>query len=151
MKVAVGCDHAGYPLKRAILPYLRKLRYRVVDVGAFNTRPSDYPDYAQAIARLIQTGQVDRGILICGSGVGASVAINKFIGVRGGLSHDTYSAHQGVEHDDANVLCLGSRVIGEELAKELIKAFLAARFTREARHRRRLAKIERFEKNGGLA
>ena len=151
MKIAVGCDHAGFPLKRAVLPFLRKLRHRVVDVGAYNTRPSDYPDYAQAIARRVQSGHADRGILICGSGVGASVAINKFKGVRGGLSHDTYSAHQGVEHDNANVLCLGSRVIGESLAKELIRAFLSARFSGEARHRRRLAKIERFEKNGGLA
>jgi RpiB/LacA/LacB family sugar-phosphate isomerase len=151
MKLAVGCDHAGYPLKKLILPYLRRMHHKIIDVGAHNTRPSDYPDYAEAIARVIQTHRVDRGILICGSGVGASVAANKFVGIRAGLCHDTYSAHQGVEHDNANVLCLGSRVIGKELAIELIRAFLGARFSGEARHRRRLAKIDLFERSGGLA
>jgi RpiB/LacA/LacB family sugar-phosphate isomerase len=151
VKLVVGCDHAGYPLKKWILPYLHRMHHKIIDVGAHNTHPSDYPDYAQAVAQIIQTHRADRGILICGSGVGATVAANKFKGIRAGLCHDTYSAHQGVEHDDANVLCLGSRVIGNELAIEFIRAFLSARFSNEARHRRRLAKIDLFEKRGGLA
>ena len=151
MKVVVGCDHAGYALKKALIPFLRQKRHRVIDVGSHNNRPSDYPDFARAIAGALQNGRAQRGILICGSGVGASVAANKFKGIRAGLCHDTYSAHQGVEHDNANVLCLGARVIGEALAKELIQAFLTARFSGEARHCRRLAKIDAFEQSGGLA
>jgi RpiB/LacA/LacB family sugar-phosphate isomerase len=120
----------------------------VIDVGAHNTDPSDYPDFAEAVGRAIREGRAERGILICGSGVGASVAANKLHGIRAGLCHDNYSAHQGVEHDDINVLVLGSRVIGYAVARELAESFLAAKFTGEDRHRRRLAKILKMEAAG---
>ncbi len=119
----------------------------MIDLGAFEEEPADYPDFAKAIGEAIQKGKAERGILICGSGVGACVAANKMKGIRAGLCHDTYSAHQGVEHDDINVLCLGARIIGEELAKELVMAFISARFTGEKRHRRRLAKIRAMEED----
>jgi ribose 5-phosphate isomerase B len=151
MNVAIACDHAGFELKRFILPFLKKWGYRVVDRGARRVIPGDdYPDYAQAIARALLTKQAERGILICGSGVGASIAANKFPGIRAALCHDTYSAHQGVEHDNANVLCLGSRIIGEQLALDVIAAFLKARFNGEARHRRRVAKIDQIERGAAL-
>ncbi len=146
MKVVVGSDHAGFELKKVLKSELRRLRHKVVDVGTHSTAPVDYPDYAAAVGWALKKRRGNRAILICGSGVGASVAANKLPGIRAGLCHDTYSAHQGVEHDDMNVLVLGARVIGAEAAKELMHAFLRARFTGEARHRRRLAKIMALEK-----
>jgi ribose 5-phosphate isomerase B len=145
MKIVVGSDHAGFDLKQNLVPYLRELGHEVVDVGTNSTAPVDYPDYAQAVAEAVRNGQAERGILLCGSGVGASVAANKIPGIRAGLCHDTYSAHQGVEHDDMNVLVLGARVIGQELAHELVRAFLGAKFTGAERHRRRLEKVQALE------
>ncbi|HEY2351517.1 MAG TPA: ribose 5-phosphate isomerase B [Candidatus Acidoferrum sp.] len=145
MKVVIGSDHAGFQMKVAMGDVLRSLGQEVLDVGAFNENPSDYPDFAEAVGRAVLDGKAERGVLICGSGVGASVAANKLIGIRAAVCHDTYSAHQGVEHDDMNVLVLGSRVIGVKLAEDLVKAFLAAKFTREDRHVRRLNKIKVLE------
>lgn len=145
MKIVIGSDHAGFQLKVAMGDLLRSLGQEVLDVGAFNENPSDYPDFAEAVGRAVLDGKADRGILICGSGVGASVAANKLMGIRAAVCHDTYSAHQGVEHDDMNVLVLGSRIIGVKLAEDLVKAFLAARFTNEDRHVRRLNKIRNME------
>jgi RpiB/LacA/LacB family sugar-phosphate isomerase len=146
MRVALASDHAGFELKEKIAAHLQGAGFEVIDLGTGEEEPVDYPDFALAIGEALREGRADRGILICGSGVGACVAANKIKNIRAGLCHDTYSAHQGVEHDDINVLCLGSRVIGEELAKELVSVFLAARFTGEERHARRLAKIEAIEK-----
>ena len=149
MRVAVAADHAGEPLLNPILLQVRSLGHEVLDLGTHDpSQPDDYPDYAKAIGETLQQGRCERGILVCGSGVGAAVAANKMLGIRAGLCHDTYSAHQGVEHDDMNVLCLGARVIGIELVHELVQAFLAARFTGEERHRRRLQKILAMEKRG---
>jgi RpiB/LacA/LacB family sugar-phosphate isomerase len=148
MRIAIAADHAGLQLKEKMAAYLKGEGFEVIDLGAYKEDPVDYPDFALAIGEALRQGRAERGVLICGSGVGACVAANKIKGIRAGLCHDTYSAHQGVEHDDINVLCLGARVIGEELAKELTSAFLAARFTSEERHRRRLAKIQAMEKAG---
>ena len=145
MKLTIGSDHAGFALKKVLIDHLRQFGHQLTDVGTDSTAPVDYPDYAEAVALGVLQGGSERGILICGSGVGACVAANKIPGIRAGLSHDSYSAHQGVEHDDVNVLVLGSRVLGEELAKELCTIFLDARFTGEERHRRRLAKIQSIE------
>ena len=145
MRVVIGGDHAGYPMKQDLGEYLKELGHEVVDVGTHDTEPADYPDYAKAVGVALLRGQVDRGVLVCGSGVGASVAVNKLSGIRAGLCHDTYSAHQGVEHDDMNVLVLGTRVIGIEMARELVRTFLQATFTGEERHRRRLAKVKALE------
>lgn len=146
MRVAVGADHAGYPLNEKVIAELKKLHHDVIDFGTHDgTQPDDYPDYAFKVAQSVQSGETERGILICGSGVGASVAANKMQGVRACLCHDTYSAHQGVEHDNINVLCLGARIVGIELALELVRAFLNASFTGEERHVRRLAKIAAIE------
>jgi len=145
MKLVIGSDHAGFRLKNAMGDLLRSLKQEVLDVGAFNENPSDYPDFAAAVGQAVLDGRAERGVLICGSGVGASVAANKLIGIRAGMCHDTYSAHQGVEHDNINVLVLGSRVIGEKLAEDLVKAFLGAKFTNEERHVRRLAKVHAIE------
>jgi RpiB/LacA/LacB family sugar-phosphate isomerase len=145
MRIVIGSDHAGFQLKEIISDYIRELKHEVVDVGTHSTEPVDYPDFAEAIGKTLIEGQADRGVLICGSGVGASVAANKMPGIRAGLCHDTYSAHQGVEHDDMNVLVLGARVIGFELARELVRAFIGAQFTGEERHRRRLEKIHLLE------
>jgi ribose 5-phosphate isomerase B len=145
MIVAIAADHAGFALKQEIVPDLRSHGHEVQDLGTHSPEPVDYPDVAEWVARAVLSGVVERGVLICGSGVGASVAANKFPGIRAGLCHDTYSAHQGVEHDDMNVLVLGARVIGLELALELVRTFLAARFTHEERHERRLAKIKALE------
>jgi ribose 5-phosphate isomerase B len=146
MRIAIGSDHAGYELKERIKTHLDELGYQVVDQGTHSTAPVDYPDFAEAVALAVREGKADRGILVCGSGVGASVTANKVPGVRAGLCHDTYSAHQGVEHDDMNVLVLGGRVIGEALALELSSTFLKARFSGEERHLRRLDKIHAIEK-----
>ena len=147
MCVALGADHAGYELKSALSLWLKDQGYDIVDVGAFSMDPlDDYPDFSQAVAQAVVSGQAQRGILVCGSGVGGVIAANKVPGARAGLCHDTYSAGQGVEHDDMNVLCLGARVIGEIFAKELVKAFLKAQFTGEERHRRRLEKVLALER-----
>jgi RpiB/LacA/LacB family sugar-phosphate isomerase len=145
MKIVIGSDHAGFQLKAAMGDLLRSLNQEVLDVGAFNENPSDYPDFAEAVGRAILDRKAERGVLICGSGVGASVAANKLTGIRAAVCHDTYSAHQGVEHDDMNVLVLGSRIIGVKLAEDLVKAYLAAKFTNEDRHVRRLAKVKALE------
>lgn len=145
MKITIGSDHAGFALKKVLLEHLQKNGHQLNDVGTDSTAPVDYPDYAEAVAHGVLQGGSERGILICGSGVGASVAANKIPGIRAAICHDSYSAHQGVEHDDMNVLVLGSRVIAEELAKDLCTIFLNARFTGEERHRRRLAKIHNIE------
>ncbi|HEY5068327.1 MAG TPA: ribose 5-phosphate isomerase B [Candidatus Acidoferrum sp.] len=145
MKIVIGSDHAGFQLKAAMGDLLRSLNQEVLDVGAFNENPSDYPDFAEAVGRAILDRKAERGVLICGSGVGASVAANKLTGIRAAVCHDSYSAHQGVEHDDMNILVLGSRIIGVKLAEDLVKAYLAAKFTNEDRHVRRLAKIKALE------
>jgi ribose 5-phosphate isomerase B len=145
MKLVVGSDHAGYQLKVAIAEFLRSLGHEVLDVGAFDEKASDYPDFAEKVGAAVLDGRSERGVLICGSGVGVSVAANKIPGIRAGMCHDTYSAHQGVEHDDINVLVMGSRVIGPALAQELVKAFLGAKFTGEERHVRRLGKVKAIE------
>jgi len=138
MKITIGSDHAGFELKKLLIDYLRQCGHEPLDVGTDSTTPVDYPDYAEKVGLSVLQGKSERGILICGSGVGASVAANKIPGIRAGLCHDGYSAHQGVEHDDMNVLVLGSRVIGAELSKDLCITFMNARFTGEERHRRRL-------------
>ncbi len=149
MRIAVAGDHAGVPLNEQVIAELRRLGHTVTDLGTHDaTTPDDYPDYAAALAREIVDGRCERGVLVCGSGVGASVAANKIKGIRAGLAHDTYSAHQGVEHDDMNVLCLGARVVGPALALDLVRAFVAANFSGEERHRRRLAKIAALEDHG---
>ncbi|NOX21391.1 MAG: ribose 5-phosphate isomerase B [Nitrospirae bacterium] len=145
VKVVLGADHGGYHLKNALLDYLLRLGYDVMDVGAYNDESSDYPDYARLVAEKIISGEAKRGILICGSGVGSSIAANKFKGIRAAVCHDTYSARQGVEDDDMNVLCLGARVIGEALARDIVKAFLCASFKDKDRYKRRLKKILEFE------
>jgi len=147
MRIGLAADHAGFDLKQNLAKHLAKWDYQILDLGAQEYQPDDdYPDYAKALGEAIQRDQIDRGVLICGSGVGASVAANKLAGVRAGLCHDTYSAHQGVEHDDMNVLVLGSRIIGVELARELVKTFVEAKFSGEDRHRRRLEKVNALEK-----
>jgi RpiB/LacA/LacB family sugar-phosphate isomerase len=146
MRIVIGADHAGFPLKESLVAYLRALGHEVVDIGTDSTDPVDYPDFAEAVAEAILEGRADRGLLVCGSGVGASVAANKMGGIRAAVCHDTYSARQGVEHDDMNVLVLGARVIGVELAREITSAFTGASFSAEERHRRRLGKVEALEK-----
>ena len=145
--IALAADHAGFELKEKMALYLEAKGFEVMDLGTHDQEPVDYPDFARAIGKVLQEKKAERGIIICGSGVGACVAVNKMANIRAGLCHDTYSAHQGVEHDDINVLCLGARVIGEELAQELVSAFLAATFTGQERHVRRLAKIKAMEKS----
>jgi RpiB/LacA/LacB family sugar-phosphate isomerase len=145
MRVAIGSDHAGFALKQELAAYLRELGHSVLDLGTESSAPVDYPDFAEAVGRALLEKQAERGVLVCGSGVGASVAANKLPGIRAAVCHDTYSAHQGVEHDDMNVLVLGARVVGSALAQELVRAFLSARFDGAERHRRRLAKIQALE------
>ncbi len=146
MRVAVGADHAGFPLKEVALKTLRELGHEPIDLGGDGTDPlDDYPDYSKAVGTAIQNGVADRGVLLCGSGVGASVAVNKMRGLRGALCHDLFSARQGVEDDDINVLCLGARVIDAETAAPLITAFMNARFSGLERHARRLAKVLKME------
>ncbi|HEY46000.1 MAG: ribose 5-phosphate isomerase [Anaerolineae bacterium SM23_ 63] len=146
MKVAVACDHGGFILKEIVLETVRNAGHETMDLGTDSSDPVDYPDFAEKVGRAIQNGEVERGILICGSGVGAAIAANKMRGIHAGVCHDTYSAHQSVEHDDANVLALGARIIGSELAVELVRAFLKARFSGEDRHVRRVAKISDLER-----
>lgn len=146
MRIALGADHAGFEFKQQVSAILLSLGHEVDDVGAHSFDPlDDYPDFARPVAEAVATGSADRGLLVCGSGVGASIAANKITGIRAAMCHDTYSARQGVEHDDMNVLCLGARVVGIELARELIAAFLGARFSAEERHMRRLEKIKAIE------
>jgi ribose 5-phosphate isomerase B len=148
MRIAVACDHAGFPLKATILETIRRAGYETLDLGTDSTSSVDYPDYALKIGRAIRSGEAERGVLICGSGVGACIAANKITGVYASVCHDTYSAHQGVEHDDMNVLCLGARIIGPELAVEIVEAFIGAVFSDEERHRRRVGKIKAIERAG---
>jgi ribose 5-phosphate isomerase B len=148
MRIVVGSDHAGFALKSEVAQALRGEGHEVADVGAHSTEPSDYPDFAAAVGRAVRDGSAERGVLICGSGVGASVAANKLRGIRAAVCHDGYSAHQGVEHDDMNVLVLGSRVVGTALALDLVRAYVAARYSGEPRHARRLAKVAALEEQG---
>ena len=149
MRIAIGADHAGFDLKQIIAAYLRHRGHEVIDQGTDSDEPVDYPDFAEAVSQTIRAGQAERGVLICGSGVGASVSANKMPGIRAGLCHNTYSARQGVEHDDMNVLVLGARVIGVEMARELVDNFLAANFCGEERHWRRVEKIAALERRYG--
>jgi ribose 5-phosphate isomerase B len=145
MRIVVGADHAGFALKQEIADELRGKGHEVLDVGTSSPEPVDYPDSAEAVGRAVTDGRAERGVLVCGSGVGASVAANKLPGVRAAVCHDAYSAHQGVEHDDMNVLVLGGRIVGPALARELVEAFLGARFSGDARHVRRLDKVKALE------
>ena len=149
MKVAVACDHGGFPLKEIVLESVRAAGHEPLDLGTFSPEPVDYPDVAVRIGQAILSGDAQRGVLLCGSGVGACIAANKIKGVYAGICHDTYSGHQGVEHDDMNVLCLGARVIGPELSREIVTAFLGAHFTGNdpggERHARRVSKIRKLE------
>ena len=146
MRIALGADHAGFELKECVKARLLELKHQVLDLGTHGTEPVDYPDFAEAVGLAVRDGKARRGVLVCGSGVGASVAANKIPGVRAGLCHDHYSAHQGVEHDDMNVLVLGGRVIGESVALELVRAFLDAKYTGEKRHQQRLDKVMALER-----
>jgi ribose 5-phosphate isomerase B len=150
MIVALGCDHGGFSLKEAVLGVVRSAGHEPLDFGTDSPAPVDYPDYVEKVGSAIQLGNAERGILICGSGVGACIAGNKMKGIYASVCHDTYSAHQGVEHDDMNVLCLGARIIGEELAREVVLAFLSARFIGndpgEERHARRVGKVRNLER-----
>lgn len=147
MKIGIACDHAGFPAKEVIIETVKELGHEVIDFGTHSKKSVDYPDFAQKLGKAIQEETVERGILVCGSGVGACIAVNKMRGIFAGLCHDTYSARQGVEHDDMNVLCLGARIVGPELLKELVRAFLSATFSREERHVRRTQKIHLIEEN----
>src|ERR1700739_4109177 len=146
MKLVIAADHAGFPLKEEVRGYLERLGHEVIDLGAYNSEPSDYPDFAEAVGKALAAGRAERGILICGSGVGVSVAANKMPGIRAAMCHDTYSAHQGVEHDDMNVLVFGARIIGPALAYELVDAFIKAKFLfNEPRFTRRFKKVLAIE------
>ena len=146
MIVAIAADHAGFPLKKMVIEVVKAAGHEPLDLGVFNTKAVDYPDYAAMVARAIQNREAERGVLLCGSGVGACIAANKFRGVYAAVCHDTYSAHQGVEHDDMNVICLGARIIGPELVREIVLAFLKADFSTEERHVRRVNKVRAFER-----
>jgi ribose 5-phosphate isomerase B len=148
LRVALGGDHAGFPLKKAVAERYESLLTSLIDCGTHSEASCDYPEFAVSVSKAIIDGDADRGILVCGSGVGVSVAANKIPGIRAAICHDTYSAHQGVEHDDMNVLCIGGRIIGSELAFEIINAFLAAKYEPQDRHARRLNKVLEIEKRG---
>jgi RpiB/LacA/LacB family sugar-phosphate isomerase len=148
MKIAVGFDHAGFHMKEPVIEAVINAGHEPLDLGTFSYDSVDYPDFAEKVGLAIQKGQAERGILVCGSGVGACISANKMNGIYACLCHDTYSARQGVEHDDMNVLCLGGRIIGQELAKELVNAFLGARYSGEERHARRVGKIKKLEERG---
>jgi len=154
VKVAVGCDHAGFPLKYIVLEAVRQAGHEVLDLGTFSTEAVDYPDYAEKVGEAILSGDAWRGILLCGSGVGACIAANKVDGIYSAVCHDTYSAHQGVEHDDMNVLCMGARIVGPEVVRELVLEFLAARFVGndpgQERHKRRVEKVRKMEKGQSI-
>ena len=147
MKIAIAADHAGFPLKEQMREIISRLGHEVHDLGAHNAEPSDYPDYAELVGECLMSGAAERGILICGSGIGVCVAANKMPGIRAGICHDTYSGHQGVEHDDMNVLVMGSRIVGAALAREITQAYLAAKFDEtEERFIRRLNKVKAIER-----
>jgi ribose 5-phosphate isomerase B len=146
MRIALAADHAGFSLKQELAARLIQQGHDVIDLGCHSPAPVDYPDSAEAVAGAIRDGQVERGIIVCGSGAGVSIAANKFPGIRAAVGHDTYTAHQAVEHDDMNILCLGARIVGSALAFELVTAFLSARFSGEDRHQRRLDKVLAFER-----
>ncbi len=146
MKIALGADHAGFELKEIVKAHVLELKHEVLDLGTWSTEPVDYPKFSETVALAVRDGSAERGILMCGSGVGASVAANKIPGIRAGLCHDYYSAHQGVEHDNMNILVMGGRVIGEFVALELVRAFLDARYTAEERHQRRLEMVAAIER-----
>ena len=148
MRIACAFDHADFPLKEAILATVTEMGHEALDLGTDSTDPVDYPDKALAVARAVLAGEAERGVIVCGSGAGVSVAASKVPGIRAATVHDTYTAHQAVEHDDLNVICLGGRVIGVELAREIVRAFTAAAFTGEERHHRRLAKVDAIERDG---
>jgi RpiB/LacA/LacB family sugar-phosphate isomerase len=148
MIVAIGTDHGGFALKAPLVQALTEAGHEVIDLGTYSADPVDYPDYARAVGRAVLDGRAERGVLICGSGAGAAIAANKMHGIRAGLAHDTYTAHQMVEHDDANVCCLGARVVGPELAAEIVTVFVGARFSGEERHVRRLQKVAEIERDG---
>ena len=150
MRIAVAADHAGFPLKERVIDEVRKLGHEALDLGTNSHDAVDYPDYARAVAEALRDGRAERAVLICGSGAGACVAANKFRGIRAATCHDTFSAHQGVEDDGVNVLCLGARVVGQELAGELVRTYLNAQFSDVERHRRRVAKVEQFEEEFNL-
>ncbi len=145
MRIALAADHAGFPFKAQVKARLNEQGHEVLDLGTVSTAPVDYPDFAEAVGEALAASRAERGILICGSGVGVCVAANKIPGVRAGICHDCYSAHQGVEHDDINVLCLGARIVGPELMREIVDAFISARFSGEERHVRRLSKTKAIE------
>src|SRR5678815_926472 len=151
MRIALAADHAGYLLKNELRTTLQEQGHEVTDLGTNSATPVDYPDSAQAVADAIRSGQADRGIIVCGSGAGVSIAANKFPGIRAAVCHDTYTAHQAVEHDDMNVLCLGARVVGASLAQDIVTSFLGAAFSGESRHRRRLDKVLDIERRYTLA
>ena len=146
LRIAIAGDHGGFHLKTPLVEFLKKLGHEVIDLGTNSEEPVDYPDFARAVAQEILAKKAERGILTCGSGVGACVAANKFRGIRAGICHDTFSAHQGVEDDDLNVLCLGARVVGPELAKDIVRVWISASFSGAERHRRRLAKVLEIER-----
>ncbi len=151
MRIAIGADHAGFELKNSVVKCVQSAGHAACDLGTYNSDAVDYPDFARKVCEAMQQGKADLGILVCGSGVGASVAANKFFGIRAAICHDTYSAHQGREHDDVNVLCMGSRVIGEALALEIVRTWLEASFSHEERHQRRLDKVLDIEKENFAA
>lgn len=146
MRVAIGADHAGFSYKELLREELEDVGHHVLDCGTDSATSADYPDFAAAVAERVRDGEADRGVLVCGSAVGVCVAANKFPGIRAGICHDTYSAHQGVEHDDMNVLCLGERIVGIEVAREVVRSFLGARYTGAERHERRLQKVKDIER-----
>jgi len=147
MRIAVGADHAGYPLKVEVVRFLEEEGHEVTDLGTHSTDPVDFPVYARQVGQAVQLGKADRGVLVCGSGVGACVAANKLRGIRAALCHDTYTAHQGVEHDDVNVLCLGGRVVGPALAYDIVRSWLTARYIGTGRHKRRVDQILEIERS----
>ena len=147
MRIAVGADHAGYPLKVEVVRFLEEQGHEVTDLGTHSTDPVDFPVYARQVGQAVQLGKADRGVLVCGSGVGACVAANKLRGIRAALCHDTYTAHQGVEHDDVNVLCLGGRVVGTALAYDIIRSWLTARYIGTGRHKQRVDQILEIERS----
>lgn len=147
MLIAIACDHAGFPLKEEVTRVITGMGHQVVDLGTDSTKAVDYPDFAEKLGLAILAGKAERGVLICGSGIGACIAANKIDGIYAGVAHDTYSAAQGVEHDDMNVLCLGARIIGPALVPDLVRAFIDAKFSTEERHRRRVGKTRNLENN----
>jgi ribose 5-phosphate isomerase B len=146
MRIVIGSDHAGWPLKQTVVDHIRSLGHEVLDVGSFDGRPVDFPDIARALAQKVTSGACERGIMVCGTGVGAAIAANKMHGIRAAVCHDVHSAHQSVEHDDVNVMCIGAQIVGAWLAKDLVGAYLAARFSTDEDVRRRVAKLEAMDK-----